>query len=128
MRVAVILVAMLGRGASERGTRLDRLRERRRSLIGRMRMIEILWPPRRHHRADGLLEDGGGVHLLDAPVDPKPAKSTATEDTIARRAIMVRGLWRAGSLSSAFKSAGAWSKVGSMYTKRRLGEAVQRKT
>lgn len=126
MRVAVILVAMLSRGASERGTWLDGLRERRRSLIGRMRMIEILWPPRLHHRANGLLEDGGGVHLRNAPVDPKPAKSTA--DTIASRAIMVRGLWLAGPLSSAFKSMWALSKIGSKYTERRLGEAVQRKT
>lgn len=76
MRVAVVLVAVLGRGAAERSSRLDGVREWRRRLVGGMRMVEVGWPPRRHHRADGLLEDGGRVHVLDARAGPEPAKST----------------------------------------------------
>lgn len=76
MRVAVVLVAMLSRRTSKRGGRLYRLGKRRVDLVRRMRVIKVLlWPSRRHHRADGLLEDSGGVHPFNAAVEVASKRS-----------------------------------------------------
>lgn len=87
MRVAVIVVAMLGRRTSQRSRLLYGRGKRRRTWIGRMRMVKILrpWSSMWKDRADGLLENGGGVHLR--------IKTTVR-----------RGLWLAEPLSLAIRS------------------------
>lgn len=64
MRVAIVVVSVLGDRAAQRDCRLNGLREGRQALGVRMRVrrIEVV----RRTRIDGtkpLLEDGGGVHV-----------------------------------------------------------------
>lgn len=65
MRVAVVVVSVLGERAAQRDCRLDGLGKRRQGLGVRVRLrgrVEVVRRTR-INRTKALLEDGGGVHV-----------------------------------------------------------------